>query len=71
MSAVWCSAARIIGPGGWCSVSESSVLTFAQAERVATIQIEGHTLSGSTVAITMSPRHASGGDSMQVEPLGE
>ena len=60
---------------GWRLITsvqaESSVLTFAQAERVATIQIEGRTLSGPTVAITMSPRHAGGGDSMQVEPLGE
>jgi hypothetical protein len=60
---------------GWRLITsvqaESSVLTFSQGERVATIQIEGRTLSGATVAITMSPRHADGGSSVQVTPLGE
>jgi len=59
---------------GWRLITsvqaESSVLAFSQGERIATIQIEGRTLSGATVAITMSPRH-SGDDSVQVRPLGE
>ena len=50
---------------GWRLITsvqaESSVLAFSRGERVATIQIEGRTLSGATVAITMSPRHAGGG----------
>ncbi|MBT5038474.1 MAG: hypothetical protein HOM52_08175 [Rhodospirillaceae bacterium] len=58
---------------GWRLITsvqaESSVLAFSRGERVATIQIEGRTLSGATVAITMSPRHAGGGDSVQVAPL--
>lgn len=58
---------------GWRLITsvqaESSVLAFSQGERVATIQIEGRTLSGATVAITMSPRHADGGSSVQVAPL--
>jgi hypothetical protein len=60
---------------GWRLITsvqaESSVLAFSQGERVATIQIKGRTLSGATVAITMSPRHADGGDSVQVTPLGD
>ena len=60
---------------GWRLITsvqaESSVLAFSQADRVATIQIEGRTLSGATVAITMSPRHEDGGDSVQVAPLSE
>ena len=59
---------------GWRLITsvqaESSVLAFSQGDRVATIQIDGRTLSGATVAITMSPRH-SGDDSVQVLPLGE
>lgn len=59
---------------GWRLITsvqaESSVLAFSQGDRVATIQIEGRTLSGATVAITMSPRHG-GDDSVQVRPLGE
>ncbi|MDA0229498.1 MAG: hypothetical protein O3B21_04855 [Proteobacteria bacterium] len=59
---------------GWRLITsvqaESSVLAFSQGDRVATILIEGRTLSGATVAITMSPRH-SGDDSVQVRPLGE
>ncbi len=40
--------------------SESSVLAFSQGERIATIRIEGRNLSGTTVTIIMSPRHAGG-----------
>ncbi len=58
---------------GWRLITsvqaESSVLAFSQGERVATIQIDGRTLSGATVAITMSPRHVDGGDGVQVAPL--
>ena len=60
---------------GWRLITsvqaESSVLAFSQGERIATIQIEGRTLSGSTVAITMSPRHQGDDDSVRVTPLGE
>ncbi len=60
---------------GWRLITsvqaESSVLTFSQGARIATIQIEGRTLSGATVAITMSPRHAGGDDSVRITPLGE
>ncbi len=60
---------------GWRLITsvqaESSVLAFSQGDRVATIQIEGRTLSGATVAITMSPRHADGGNSVEVTPLGD
>ena len=60
---------------GWRLITsvqaESSVLAFSKGARIATIQIEGRTLSGATVAITMSPRHQDGGDSVQVTPLGE
>ena len=61
---------------GWRLITsvqaESSVLAFSRGDRVATIQIEGRTLSGATVAITMSPRHAEeGNDSIEVMPLGE
>lgn len=45
---------------GWSEVSavrsETSVLTFSQGERVATIQIARTTFGGSNVDITMSPR---------------
>ncbi len=34
-----------------------SVLTFTRGERAATIQIENNTLRGSTVSITVAPRH--------------
>ena len=60
---------------GWQLITsvqaESSVLAFSKDERVATIQIEGRTLSGSTVAITMSPRHAGDSSSVHIVPLGE
>ncbi len=45
---------------GWKPITsvqaESSVLTFSQGGRIATITIEGRSLSGSRVSITMSPR---------------
>ena len=45
---------------GWTEVSavrsETSVLTFSQGERVATIQIARTTFGGSNVDITMTPR---------------
>lgn len=45
---------------GWAEVSavrsETSVLTFSQGERVATIQIAPTTFGGANVDITMSPR---------------
>ena len=60
---------------GWTLITsvqaESSVLTFSQGERIATIQIDGRTLTGATVAITMSPRYADGGGAVQMTPLGE
>jgi len=60
---------------GWRLITsvqaESSVLAFSQGERVATIQIEGRTLSGATIAITMSPHHEGSSNSVNVTPLGE
>ena len=45
---------------GWQPITvvqaEVSVLSFARAARVATIQIESRTLTGAIVSITMSPR---------------
>jgi len=45
---------------GWLPVMSVqagvSVLTFTRGERAATIQIEGNTLRGSTVSITVAPR---------------
>lgn len=45
---------------GWAEVSavrsETSVLTFSQGERVATIQIARTTFGGANVDITMTPR---------------
>jgi len=38
--------------------AEVSVLSFTRGERAATVQIEGRTLGGSTVAITVAPRHS-------------
>ncbi|MDA0653679.1 MAG: hypothetical protein O3C49_10435 [Proteobacteria bacterium] len=45
---------------GWLPVTtvraETSVLTFARGSRIATIQVWGRTLSGSTVSMTVSPK---------------
>jgi hypothetical protein len=45
---------------GWFPVTtvraETSVLTFARGSRIATIQVWGRTLSGSTVSMTVSPK---------------
>ena len=45
---------------GWKEVtslrSATSVLTYTRQERVATIQIQGHTIRGSEVTVTVSPR---------------
>jgi len=47
---------------GWISItavqSETSVLTYEKGSRVATIQIEQGTLSGSKISVTVSPRDA-------------
>lgn len=60
---------------GWRLITsvqaEISVLAFSQGERVATIQIEGRTLTGATIAITMSPRHDGSGTALEVTPLGD
>jgi len=60
---------------GWRLITsvqaETSVLAFNQGERVATIQIEGRTLSGATIAITVSPRHEESSNSFDITPLGE
>jgi hypothetical protein len=49
-------------PGfGWEQVSavqgKTSILTFTRADRAATLEITSGTLSGSEVAVTVSPRH--------------
>ena len=38
--------------------SKTSVMTYTRGQRVATIQIEGRTLRGASVTITVSPRGA-------------
>ena len=47
---------------GWISItavqSEISVLTYEKGSRVATIQIDRGTLSGSNISVTVSPRDA-------------
>lgn len=47
---------------GWISItsvqSEVSVLTFEKAGRVATVQIEKRTVSGSEIKVTVAPREA-------------
>ncbi len=47
---------------GWIGItsvqSEVSVLTFEKAGRVATIQIEKRTVSGSEIKVTVTPREA-------------
>ena len=49
-----------LGGYGWEEVTSVraavSVLTYTRQERVATIQIQSHTLRGSEVTITVSPR---------------
>lgn len=52
-------------PGfGWQPVAsimgDSSVLTYVQGQRAATVQIKPATLQGSIITVTMAPRH--GGD---------
>lgn len=45
---------------GWFPITtvraETSVLTYARADRIATIQVQGRTLTGSTVSMTISPK---------------
>jgi len=45
---------------GWFPVTtvraETSVLTYARGDRIATIQVWGRTLTGSTVSMTISPK---------------
>lgn len=47
---------------GWMPVMSVqagvSVLTFTRGDRAATVQIEGNTLRGSTVSITVAPRQS-------------
>lgn len=47
---------------GWQPVAsimgETSVLTYVQGQRAATVQIRPATLQGSVVTVTMAPRHA-------------
>ncbi len=51
-----------LGGYGWEEITSVraavSVLTYTRQERVATIQIQGRTLRGSEVTITVSPRGA-------------
>jgi hypothetical protein len=57
-------------PGfGWEPVAsimgETSVLTYVQGARAATVQIKPGTLTGSVVTVTMAPRHATAPGGMQ------
>ncbi|MBT3361820.1 MAG: hypothetical protein HN403_19520 [Rhodospirillales bacterium] len=64
-------------PGfGWQEITSiraaTSVLTYSREERIATIQIEGRTLRGSEVSITVSPRGIPQGPAtgtMPVQPV--
>jgi len=45
---------------GWFPITtvraETSVLTYARADRIATIQVQGRAITGSTVSMTISPK---------------
>ena len=45
---------------GWFPITtvraETSVLTYSRADRIATIQVRGRTITGSTVSMTISPK---------------
>lgn len=41
--------------------AETSVLSFTRGERAATVQIEGRTLGGSAVSVTVAPRNTAAG----------
>lgn len=45
---------------GWFPITtvraETSVLTYARADRIATIQVKGRTITGSIVSMTISPK---------------
>ena len=51
-----------LGAYGWQEITSVraavSVLTYSRQDRVATIQIQGRTLRGSEVTVTVSPRRA-------------
>lgn len=58
---------------GWQPVAsvmgETSVQTFVQGQRAATVQIRPATLMGSIVTVTMAPRHAADGiDTQAIVP---
>lgn len=58
---------------GWTEItsilSATSVLTYSRQGRVATIQIQGRTLMGSEVSITVSPEKSGGGGGMMPAPM--
>ena len=49
--------------------SEISVLTFTREDRAATVQIEGRTISGSIVIVTIAPRQTGEPTAIQTAPL--
>jgi hypothetical protein len=55
---------------GWFPVTtvraETSVLTYSRGGRIATIQVWGRTLAGSTVSMTVSPKGQVGGTTRAV-----
>jgi hypothetical protein len=48
--------------------SEISVLTFIRENRAATVQIQGRTLHGATVIVTIAPRQAGASATIQTLP---
>lgn len=58
---------------GWTEItsilSATSVLTYSRQGRVATIQIQGRTLMGSEVSITVSPEKSGGSGAMAPAPM--
>lgn len=49
--------------------SETSVLAFTRGDRAATIQIQGRTIGGSLVIVTVAPRQAGAPAAIQTAPL--
>jgi hypothetical protein len=49
--------------------SEISVLTFIREERAATVQVQGRTVGGSLVIVTIAPRQSGEPSAVQAMPL--
>jgi len=49
--------------------SETSVLTFIREDRAATVQVQGRTIGGSLVIVTVAPRQAGAPATIRTAPL--